>query len=330
MLYLKVLRENAEKRRRELIEKNLLSKEYKVIRKGEYVFFPINKKINGAVELRGKKLDKKKTIRDIVGKGKFSSFDIIGEIAVVEIPDELKSKEKEIAKTILKNHPHIKTILRKGSRIKGEYRTREMKYLIGKRTKETVHKENGCRFKLNVEDVYYSVRLSGERKRIASLVKPKEKILALFAGVGPFPIVISKENPSVEIIAIELNPEGVKYMKENIILNKMNNIKAVQGDVNKVIGKYRGWANRVLMPLPKSSKEFLESAFIGAKNNGIIHFYSFVSSKGAFETGKNIVKKEAKRLGYKVKILNVKKVRDFAPDIVQVVVDFKTVSQKKV
>ena len=83
-----------------------------------------------------------------------------------------------------------------------------MVFLAGFDTKETIHKENNVRLKLNVEEVYYSARYSTERKRIMQLVKPGEDILIMFSGAAPFVCVLSKNTKAKEIIGIELNPIG--------------------------------------------------------------------------------------------------------------------------
>ena len=178
--------------------------------------------------------------------------------------------------------------------------------------------------KVDVAKVYFSIRLSTERKRIAELVKPKENILALFAGVGPFPLVISKSHPKTEIAAIELNPEGVKYMEENIKLNKMKNITPVEGDAREIVlEKYKNFADRIIMPLPGSADKFLDVAIAGAKNNCIIHVYNFAPIENSYDEIEKKIFNEAKKTGVKAEIVNKKIVRPYAPKIVQIVVDFR-------
>jgi tRNA (guanine37-N1)-methyltransferase len=149
-----------------------------------------------------------------------TSFDSVGDIAILEIDDEIKSKEKLIAETLLKLQKNIKVVCKKEGIHEGQFRTQKLKVLAGENRKETICKENGIQLKLDVENVYFSPRLSTERARIASLVKPKEEILCMFSGCGPYPVVILKNQQDVKITSIELNPTGVKYQRENIILNK--------------------------------------------------------------------------------------------------------------
>ncbi|MFH1445037.1 MAG: class I SAM-dependent methyltransferase family protein, partial [Nanoarchaeota archaeon] len=140
------------------------------------------------------------------------SFDTVGDIAIIEIPDELKKKEKYIANSIVSLHPHIKTVCKKTSGREGEFRTRSMKKILGKST-ETIHKEHGCKYKMDVTKVYFSPREATERQRISSQVDSGEKILVMFSGVGPYAIAIAKNHPDANIYAIEKNPAGHKYAK---------------------------------------------------------------------------------------------------------------------
>jgi len=126
-----------------------------------------------------------------------TSFDILGSkekaVAIIEIPDELKKKEKMIAKTLMKVHKNVKSVLKKESPRTGVYRLRKYKLLAGDKDVEIIHKENGCRFILNPKKTYFSVREGNERLIIAEKVKKGEKILVMFAGIAPYSVVIAKK-----------------------------------------------------------------------------------------------------------------------------------------
>jgi tRNA (guanine37-N1)-methyltransferase len=196
--------------------------------------------------------------------------------------------------------------------------------LHGENRTETTIKENKCILKTDVEKVFYSTRLVTERKRIALLVKPNEIIGVFFAGVGPFAIEICKLSKPKEIIAIELNPIGFKYLKENIILNKMQDkIIPIKGDVKKEYKNYKDYFDRIPMPLPKSAENFLNEAIYSIKNNGFIHVYNFVSKKEPFTKIIEIIKKKEKENNCKIEIINKKILRSFSQTTVQIVLDLK-------
>lgn len=219
------------------------------------------------------------------------SYDIIGSIIVF---NEKISREK--AKPFLNNN--VKTVAYKSRKYSGRLRIPKITILAGEKTKETLHKESGCLFKLNIEKCYFSVRSSNERLRIAKQVKNNESVLVMFSGVIPFPLVIEKHSNPKEIYAIELSRECHKYAEENLILNKSKKIKLFQGDVKKVLPEIKKKFDRILMPLPKSSESYLDLAVKYTKKKGIIHYYTFGQEK-EINNIKNKILSHSKRIKIK-------------------------------
>ena len=252
------------------------------------------------------------------------SFDSVGNIAIIEIPEELEKYEKKIAETLLKDIKNIHTVLKKVGIRKGKYRRQKLKWIAGKRTKITEHKESGCRMRLNVETCYFSPRLSHERLRIAELIKPNENILVAFSGIAPYPLIFSKNSKAKHITAVELNPAAHKFAEENIRINKFQNkIKAVKGDVAKVVPKL-GKFDRVVMALPKGGENFLEVCIPAVKKDGILHFYDFCSLN-EFNQIADKVKKACGKLGRKCRIIRKVKAGEHAPHVYRVCVDAKVI-----
>jgi tRNA (guanine37-N1)-methyltransferase len=252
------------------------------------------------------------------------SFDIIGDVAILEIPDELKPKYMDIVEALLEVHPNIKTVYRKVSERQGSYRLRELELLYGEE-KETEHKEHGYRIRLDVRKVYFSPREATERQRIASQVKANETVMVMFAGAGPYAIAIAKKQPKVnKIYAVEINPDAYKYMVENIRINKVGDkIIPILGDVSIECEKYFGKCDRVVMPLPKGAYEYLSLAVkCLKKEGGIIHYY-FWSAEEALEDIKEVVLADIEALRRKAKILGIKKVSEYAPKVLKFCMDIK-------
>jgi tRNA (guanine37-N1)-methyltransferase len=332
MLFLKVPRKQAEKIRQQLIRDGVLSKEYAVIKEEGYVLLPVIRSwgefevVELDVEKRPLQYKKlKDALSNVLTDSEFdvfvSAFDIIGDIAIVEIPDELEAKEKQIGEALLKVHRNLKIVLKKLGAMEGEYRVRRVKCIAGEDRTETLYTESGAKMRLDVAKVYFSVRLAGERKRIAELVEDGEDVLVLFAGVGPFALVIVKAKPKTRITAVEINPEAVRYMKENISLNKFKNIKAIEADARDFGGA--GEFDRVVMPLPKSAHEFLPTAFKCVKNGGIVHFYTIVDIKDPFKEAMEKAETAAKTSNVSIKVQSERIVRPYSPSQVQVVLDLK-------
>lgn len=229
------------------------------------------------------------------------SFDQVGTIAIF---NEKVSKEK--AKEILSKN--IKTVGYKSKNYSGKLRLPKIKILAGEKTKETVHKESGCFFKLNIEKCYFSVRSGTERLRVAKEIKKGEKILVMFSGIAPFPLVIEKNSNPSEIYAIELNRQCHKYAKENLILNKSKKINLFRGDVKKIVPKLNKKFDRILMPLPKDSEKYLDLALKYINKKRIIHLYTFGQEKEIKDI-KNKILKYSKN----IKIKKVIKCGNYAP-----------------
>ncbi|MFC1723740.1 class I SAM-dependent methyltransferase family protein, partial [Nanoarchaeota archaeon] len=202
-----------------------------------------------------------------------------------------------------------------------EYRTIPLKWIAGRKTKETETIENGVRLKLDVEKVYYSPRSSTERKRILSQVKKGEDVLVMFSGCGPFTCVIGKKSEAASVVGVEKNPLGHKYGVENIKLNKLDHCKALKGDVRKVVPRL-GKFDRVIMPLPMSADEFLDVALKAVRKNGIVHLYQFVDWEERKKCG-DIVREACKKAGRKCRVLRTVKCGQFSPQKFRVCVDFK-------
>ncbi len=112
-------------------------------------------------------------------------FEVIGDIAIVNIPPALDNEKYLIAQTLVSHRKDIKTVLGKLHKIEGSSRAGEFEILLGNST-ATIHRENNCAFFVDVAKTYFSGKLYYERNRIAQKVNDGESVLVLFAGVGPF------------------------------------------------------------------------------------------------------------------------------------------------
>lgn len=251
------------------------------------------------------------------------SFDVVGSVAIIEIPKELKKKEKIVAKKILEMNNSIKTVAKKEGAHKGRYRVQKLRIITGEKNKTAEYKESGVRIKLNVEKCYFSPRLSNERLRIASQIKKKENILVMFSGVAPYPLVIAKNSQAENIVGIELNPLAHKFALENIALNKLEKkIKVYKGDVKKIIKKLKiRKFDRIIMPLPKGAKGFLKEAFYASKKGAIIHYYTFAKENEFEEAEKELIS-ECKKLNKKCRILRTVKAGQTSPREFRICIDF--------
>ncbi|MBI2101522.1 class I SAM-dependent methyltransferase family protein [Candidatus Woesearchaeota archaeon] len=252
-----------------------------------------------------------------------TSFDIVGDILIFsEFPKQLTKKEKLIGNVILENYNHIKTVLKKTRKYSGRFRTPKLKVIAGEKREETIHKENNIFVKLDVEKVYFSVRMSSERKRIAGLVKPNESVLVMFSGSGVYPLVIARNSKCREVYGIEINQIAHKYALENVKKNKLDGkIKLFFGDVRKMMPKLKKKFDRILMPLPKGGENYLDLALKYIKNKGIVHFYDFLHEDEFYKAGEKI-KDSCYKSKKRCAIIKIIKCGQYSPGFYRVCADF--------
>ncbi|WP_405324731.1 class I SAM-dependent methyltransferase [Methanobrevibacter sp.] len=257
------------------------------------------------------------------------SFDIIGDVVIVEIPEDLEAHKKEIGQATLQ-FTKRKTVYMKKSAVKGVTRVRELELIAGEDNPITIHKEHGTRLKLDVKNVYFSPRLATERKRVQEATHDGEEILDMFAGIGPFPIVIAHEK-NVNITAVDINEYAIKYLNENIKLNKLApaaHITAICGDTNEVaLNELKGKKfDRLIMNLPGLAPEFLDLAVSLCKDGGVIHYYEF---SDGFSQGIERAQIACEKQNKKVEILNTRKVKSSSPGMWHVAIDCKVTEKNK-
>lgn len=253
------------------------------------------------------------------------AIDFVGDIAIIEIPPELEAYKTEIGNAVLQVYKNVQTVLAKAGAVKGEYRLREFNVIAGQVKTETIHREHGCQFYVNLAKAYFSPRLSHEHMRVASTVKEGEAVIDMFAGVGPFAILIAKTHVNVKVYAIDKNPDAVELLRKNVRLNRVNGkVHPIHGDARHVVEQQlRGTADRVIMNLPEKAIEFMETACKALKpQGGVVHFYSFVKGLGDLEDLKVRFVAEVEKHGRTVKqILFSRFVRETAPYEWQAVLD---------
>lgn len=254
-----------------------------------------------------------------------SSFDIIGTIAIIKIPESLTSKRKLIADALIEEIRPVKSVFCQVSAIEGDYRLRKLELISGENSPITVYKEHGCTFKVDVINTYFSPRLSTERLRIAKLTEPNEVIVNMFGGIGTFSIIISRYNKSAKVYSIDSNPIATDMCRQNIEINKLTgNVIPVLGDAEQEIHKsLKGIAKRVLMPLPEKARDFVDAAVSSLENgSGMIHYFCHVGAdnkKTAIQNGVMDTSESFSKFNHTIR--NVRVVREVGPRFYQIVSD---------
>ena len=273
----------------------------------------------------------KNALKDLFAKEEiervYSSFDIIGDIIIIKIPEELEEKKEIIAKTLINKIKTVKTVFQQISSVQGEYRTRRLCFLTGINKSSTEYREHGCIFKVDVLKTYFSPRLATERLRVSKLIGNNEIIINMFAGIGTYSIILAKKNPDCIVYSIDSNPYANDLCIINSKLNKVQDrVIPILGNARTIISnQLKGKATRVLMPLPEQAAEFIDSAIMALENNkGIIHYFAHIKAKNkldALEEGK--VNCHNHFQCYQYKIISGKVVREVGPRIYQTVFDLE-------
>ncbi len=270
----------------------------------------------------------------MLGKKKTpKGFDRLGNIAIVKFPEgTLKRDKKRFGKEILREHPSLETVLEKTEKFKGRLRKQKTKFVAGERSKEAKYTENKCVFRFHVDKVYFSPRLSNERKEIAEKIKKDEKVLVMFGGVAPYAIVIAKNSKARKVYSAELNREANKCARLNIELNNLQKrVFVLQGDMKKLTKKIKRGIkgtlvplhfDTIIMPRPQLEETFLHEAFMLSKKGTKIFYYDFCD-KGKIKDVIKKVKQEAKKANKKINILDKKTAGELSPSRVRVRIDLR-------
>lgn len=330
---------NAQKVKEFLVKQGVINTKYLSVKELGRIYFPLTKRVKVAnaeildVQFTFPEKQHNPVVEDFL-QGKLTpkemellpkSQEVIGKILILEIPPELEKKERVIAEAYLKVTKNLETVVKKDQIHSGVYRTRKVKVLAGKNQKETLHGENGVKMWVNLEETYFSARSATERMRIAHLIQKGEEVLVMFSGVGPYQLVLAKNSPAKKIYGIEINPTAHQLALKNIVLNHVHDrVFIYEGDVRTLVPQFfaKKKFDRIVMPLPKTGEEFLDVAFQVAKKGTLIHLYAFLSEEevAGHKQRINSICKELKR---KVKILEVVKCGQFAPNVFRMCFDLK-------
>lgn len=313
-------KKKAEPIRRRLLEKGTLRKDLQIHTDAKSVYLPVSQRVDVGYpveEMDFRELEQEvKDYRVLVdipeGLRQLlpSSYDTLGSIAVVKMADEVLPYAKQIGDAIIATQKAVKTVCA-DSGVVDQFRTRAVKVVAGEKTTETVHKEYGLVLKMDLAKVFFSPRLATERDIVAKQVQPGEVVIDMFAGIGPFSLMIARTRSPKAVYAIDANPDAIAFMRENIVLNRADAVTPVLGDARAEVGKLEP-ADRIIMNLPHDARRFLAEAIRSLKPGGTIHFYEIMEDA---DLEKNIgaIMDVAVREGRVVKEKARRKVKSYSP-----------------
>jgi tRNA (guanine37-N1)-methyltransferase len=262
--------------------------------------------------------------------------EILGDIAVIrksysiDIPIDVF---KALGEELLKELPYVKSVWLAVTPVHGSERIREYVHIAGERRSETLYKEHGCIFKVDITKVYISPVLGFDHMRIAKQVREGEKILNMFAGFCPYSIIASKYGKPRYVVSIDINEYATYYARINIELNKVSAVnEVINGDALIITSALGEKFDRVLMPYPDLFEEALKVSVYAVKEGGFLHPHLFIEGDNkriALENAYRTVIERLHNLGVVGKIIGGHVIRSIAPRKYHITVDVY-VEKKKV
>jgi len=323
-----VPRGRAEEVRRTLLEQGLLLKQLRIAHEDDTILLPTRRRVDLGFPTREAKFEDGfvavRSYKDVVEvpsqarRSLPSSFDVVGDIAVIKIPDELRKYRTAIGEAIRQWNPKIGVVLEDRG-VKGEHRIREIDVIAGERRTTTVHREHGLHYHVDLSQAYFSPRLASERKRIADLTEGGEIVADPFAGVGPYSILIAKRRRPREVHASDANPTAVRFLRENVAANRADHVTVRQGDARAILAQVAP-VDRVILDLPHSAMDYLGTAFVALGDHGTIHAYGILDAAEENET-RDKIQSAARAAGFRIKGLSHHHVRAYSPTKYQTAFD---------
>ncbi|MGQ0796870.1 MAG: class I SAM-dependent methyltransferase [Methanobacteriota archaeon] len=238
------------------------------------------------------------------------AFDVIGDIAVLKIPQELEAHRTEIGRAILSWNPRLRVVAHDRG-VFGDRRVRQIEVVAGEGRTTTVHVEFGLRYHVDVARAYFSPRLGTERKRVAGLIPSGETVLDPFAGVGPYAILIARRTRAARVIASDANPDAVALLRANVAANRADRVEVREGDARMVM-RSAGPVDRVILDLPHSAMDFVPDALRALRPHGTLHAYGIVQ-KAEREDRADELRHLSEREARRVESMHLHDVRAYSP-----------------
>jgi len=318
----RVARTEGEATRSRLAEAGLLDRRYRIDAADGRLYLPVSDPtavpddlavVDHPVEAR----EQQATPADLLGWA--PTYERVGGVVVLDEDDP--DRAREAARAVMDSDLPCETVVVRASKVRGEFRVREFEVLAGNGT-ETVHREYGHEFRLDVAEVYFSPRLATERHRVAERTREGERVVDMFAGVGPFAVPMAARG--ADVLAVDKNPVAARYCRENVRRNGVaDRVEVREADARDVAADAPGDADRIVMNLPHSADDFLPSAVAFAGDDCLVHYYDIQPEDDPFGPARRAAEAAVEETGYEVTVADERVVRSYAPHELNVRVDLR-------
>ncbi len=252
--YVKVHQSCAKKEIEKLKSAGELLNHFRIRREGEWVLIPVkHSDISGDFE---ENVDSK--------MGHVGSFERIADFFVIK---EREGWEKILEELKEKQSPRA-IFLDNG--VEGSFRIRNLKRIDGTGKPSGIHKENGFRYVVDLEKAYFSPRLAGLRREITESIQNSKRdglIVDMYSGIGPISIPLLKGNRLV--LSIDINPEAIRLLSQNMKLNKVSGL-AMVANSNEIFECLKG-TDQVIMNNPTQPLFVSQNIITKLREGTLIH-----------------------------------------------------------
>jgi tRNA wybutosine-synthesizing protein 2 len=245
------------------------------------------------------------------------SWAVLGSVILVTMGDV--SRPDDVGEALLAMHGGADTVLARGG-IDGEHRQPDVTVVAGEGDTETVHREHGTEYAMDLAEVMFSPGNKAERARMGEAVRDGERVLDMFAGIGYFTLPMARAGASVT--AIERNPDAFQYLLENTMRNGVSDrVEPYRADNRDVLESYeRGAFDRVVMGYYEA-REYLSAALPVVTSGGTVHMHEATPEPLVPDRPVDRLEAAAAAAGRSVDVVDVREVKGYSEGVAHVVVD---------
>lgn len=247
-------------------------------------------------------------------------YERMGPVLVLRLPEKLRPSFEEIAKAFADEIPGVRRVLRHAGSVQGEFREPNNEHLWGEAIEACV-REHGTVYRFDPVRLLFSRGNKTERSRMASLVRPGERVADLFAGIGYFAIPAARADRSVRVQAVERNPAAFEFLERNLVENH------VESQVTRALGDNRNVAlaertfDRVFLGYLPTAVPWIPRALRLLDGSGTLHVHLVADAQDAIGQAERIVRSALEDAGAREIGLSMREVKAYGPGRTHVVVD---------
>jgi tRNA (guanine37-N1)-methyltransferase len=315
-----VPRNRAEEIRQKLVAQGDLLKHLRIVREQDRILLPTRRRVDLGFSTEEREFEVGfvaiRSYKDVVDipaalrRSLPSSFDVVGDVALIRLPEELRPHRLAIGGAILRWNAKIRVVMEDRG-VAGAQRLRQVEVMAGEQRTTTLHVEHGLRYRVDLSRAYFSPRLAAERLRIANLTEEGEVVADPFAGVGPYAILIAKRRRPHEVHASDANLLAVDLLRANVAMNRADRVTIRAGDAKTILRQVAP-VDRIILDLPHSALDFLPDAFGAIGDAGTVHVYGILERAEEGER-QEAIRAMARKSRMRVTGLTTRHVRAYSP-----------------